>query len=247
MQDFTFVPVTFQRQSLDDWEEAMEPLVSKYIASFESKYDQDYIIKVVAVDKGQGWGELEGRAIVEAEPLVFHTGPLMEPLPTPDPLKELEETLERKYPPDRCSKDQMCEELALEWSQDLVNHLKRFSMPLHDPEPLENIDILDEDSEKTQYESGQLHNLGQFLALEPKVEKVNETLSVDLTLLVRLLRTSYHWQRFFSHGILSMYHTCGQALPMAIFDVSLCSYFRLRLHITGSEPKVVLKLKKNFG
>ena len=101
--DYTFVPVTFERKpSLDDWEEAMEPLVSKYIATFQSEYDKDYIIKVVAVDKGQGWGELEGRAIVEAEPIIFHTGPFMEPLPTPDPLLELEETLRRKYPPSKC-------------------------------------------------------------------------------------------------------------------------------------------------
>ena len=86
----------------------MQPLVSRYTATFESEFDKDYIIKVVAVDKGQGWGELEGRAIVEADPLVFHTGPLMEPLPPPDPYAELLETLERTYPSDRCSKDQMC-------------------------------------------------------------------------------------------------------------------------------------------
>ena len=120
----------------------------------------------------------------------------------------------------RYSKEQMCSELAYEWTQDLTNHLKRFAMPLHDPEPLDTIDILDEDLEVTKYEEGQLHNLGQFLALEPKVDKLNETLAINVTLLVRLLRTTYHWQRFFSNGILSMYHTCGQALPMAIFDVS---------------------------
>ena len=124
------------------------------------------------------------------------------------------------------SKEQMCNELAYEWTQDLTNHLKRFAMPIHDPEPLDTIDILDEDLEVTKYEEGQLHNLGQFLALEPKVDKLNETLAINVTLLVRLLRTTYHWQRFFSNGILSMYHTCGQALPMAIFDVSTFRHYR---------------------
>ena len=105
---YTFVPITLHKPSLDDWEEAMQPLVSRYTATFESEFDKNYIIKVVAVDKGQGWGELEGRAIVEADPLIFHTGPLMEPLPLPDPYAELQESLERKYPSARCNKDQMC-------------------------------------------------------------------------------------------------------------------------------------------
>ena len=36
-----------ERQPLmDDWEDAMQPLLSKYSASFEVEYDQDYFIKV---------------------------------------------------------------------------------------------------------------------------------------------------------------------------------------------------------
>ena len=31
---------------MDDWEDAMQPLLSKYSASFEVEYDQDYLIKV---------------------------------------------------------------------------------------------------------------------------------------------------------------------------------------------------------
>ena len=55
--------------------------------------------KVVAVDKGAGWGELEGRAIVEAKPIYYHSRPLMKP---PDPWKEIEENIKKKYPPELC-------------------------------------------------------------------------------------------------------------------------------------------------
>ena len=45
--NFTYVPVILERHPLmDDWEDAMQPLLSKYSASFEVEYDQDYLIKV---------------------------------------------------------------------------------------------------------------------------------------------------------------------------------------------------------
>ena len=52
---------------------------------------------------------------------------------------------------------------------------------------------------------------------------------VNVTLNFRLLRTSYVWQNFFSDGILSMYHTCGQNLPITIFDVRFFTTFIISL------------------
>lgn len=41
------IPISLEhKNSLDEWEEAMNPIFSKYIASFEAEYDQDYAIKV---------------------------------------------------------------------------------------------------------------------------------------------------------------------------------------------------------
>ena len=41
------IPVTFERKrSLDEWEEALNPLFSKYTSKFEADYDSDYLIKV---------------------------------------------------------------------------------------------------------------------------------------------------------------------------------------------------------
>ena len=52
-------------------------------------------------------------------------------------------------------------------------------------------------------------------------DDINTTFYIDITLKFRLLRTTYLWKYFFSNGILSMYHTCGQDLPFTYFDVSL--------------------------
>ena len=35
----------------------------------------------------------------------------------------------------------------------------------------------------------------------------------------RLLRVSYEWESFLMKGILSMYHTCGNDLPVALINV----------------------------
>ena len=64
---------------------------SQYVSIFEAEYDRDYVIQVVAVDGGAGWGEREGRAIVEAKPIFYHSRPFMKYLPPPDPLEEIPE------------------------------------------------------------------------------------------------------------------------------------------------------------
>lgn len=101
--NFTMIPITIVTKPLiDQLEEAMNPIFSQYMASFPSEYDTDYLIKVTAVDKGAGWGELEGRALVESKPIHYHSRPFMKPPLPPDPLEEMEETLKRKYPPGEC-------------------------------------------------------------------------------------------------------------------------------------------------
>ncbi len=97
------IPINLEHKtSLDEWEEAMNPIFSKYMATFEAEFDKDYVIKVVAVDKGAGWGELEGRAVVEAKPIYYHSRPFMPTPSPPDPLQEIEESLKKKYPPEDC-------------------------------------------------------------------------------------------------------------------------------------------------
>ena len=68
-----------------------ELVISQYVSIFEAEYDRDYVIQVVAVDSGAGWGELEGRAIVEAKPIFYHSRPFMKYLPPPEPLEEIPE------------------------------------------------------------------------------------------------------------------------------------------------------------
>merc|ERR1712001_557270 len=83
------------------------------------------------------------------------------------------------------------------------------------------------------YSEGKIHNLNLFttnvtehhfeidsgLKMENSSEEIienddiNTTFYIDITLKFRLLRTTYLWEYFFSSGILSMYHTCGQDLP----------------------------------
>ena len=74
-----------------------ENTVSNFVSfpwKFDNPYyhnDRDYVIQVVAVDGGAGWGEREGRAIVEAKPIFYHSRPFMKPPPPPDPLEEIPE------------------------------------------------------------------------------------------------------------------------------------------------------------
>lgn len=121
-----------------------------------------------------------------------------------------------------CSAHKLCTNLATEWAQDVTAHVARFALPYQDPKTLDPIDILvDEGEEESKrYADGKLHHLKRFQLNVSEAVKINETQAfcINVTLQFRLLRTSYVWQNFFSNGILSMYHTCGQPLPMAIFD-----------------------------
>ena len=53
----------------------------------------------MVVDKGTGWGESEGSAIVPSKPIFYRSNPYVEP-PTPLELATME--MERKYPKERC-------------------------------------------------------------------------------------------------------------------------------------------------
>ena len=129
-----------------------------------------------------------------------------------------------------CSTHQLCPALATEWAQDVTKHVARFALPYQDPKTLEPIDIEQEEETTKRYEDGKLHHLKQFESNITGLELVNQTLRINVTLKFRLLRTSYVWKNFFSDGILSMYHTCGEPLPMAIFDVIIVLFLKLELY-----------------
>ena len=101
----------------------------------------------------------------------------------------------------------------------------RFALPYQDPKTLGPIDIEDEEDkdETKRYEEGKLHHLKRFETNVTGVEQIEKTsvLKINVTLRFRLLKTTYVWQNFFRDGVLSMYHTCGEPLPVTIFDVSV--------------------------
>ena len=77
---FAFAHVKMvKKESMDEWQDVKNPLVTKYFATFEAEENTDYIIKVIARDKGLGWGEHEGQAWVEAKPIIFHVRPFWHP------------------------------------------------------------------------------------------------------------------------------------------------------------------------
>ena len=79
-EKFAIAPVDMVRkEKMEDWTDVKTPSVTKYLATFEAKENTDYIIKVIARDKGLGWGEHEGQAWVEAKPIIFHVRPFWHP------------------------------------------------------------------------------------------------------------------------------------------------------------------------
>ena len=81
------------------WSSAKEGLVLHQVISITS------LLQVVAVDKGAGWGEFEGKAIVFSDPLFYKSRAFREdppPPPPPDPLVLARESMERKYPTPLC-------------------------------------------------------------------------------------------------------------------------------------------------
>ena len=59
-------------------------------------------IKVVAVDKGSGWGENEGKAIVYSKPIVFKSRAFIENLQPEDLMALARQKMEEAYPPETC-------------------------------------------------------------------------------------------------------------------------------------------------
>ena len=57
----------------------------------------------MAIDKGAGWGEHEGKAIVEAKPILFHSRPYLPTPEPPDPLEIIRNDLNKRYPPHQCT------------------------------------------------------------------------------------------------------------------------------------------------
>lgn len=87
---------------------------------------------------------------------------------------------------------------------------------------LASLEISEEGKNEVEvYAAGQLKNLRSAEGQVSGIEVMDDHTLVNITVRVRLLRTSYLWtSSFFTEGILSMYYTCGQKLPLAIFKVS---------------------------
>jgi len=218
MPTFKKVAVKLERRtSVETWEESIQPIVTKFSAQIKVKYDTVYIIRVVAIDKGAGWGEFEGRAIVKSKNIVFRSRAYQ---PPPDPVAIARQKIYRRYPPQLCREHQLCVAFAEEWANDVVEHALKHSLRYSDPEPLPSIAVReDQDDEKVEYyEDGRLNNLKHAKGHVSGVEIKDDHTIVNITLQFRLLRTSYLWHAYFTHGILSMYYTCGQPLPIAIFQ-----------------------------
>ena len=96
----------------------------------------------------------------------------------------------------------------------------------NDPVDLASLEISEEGKNEVEvYAAGQLKNLRSAEGQVSGIEVKDDHTLVNITVRVRLLRTSYLWtSSFFTEGILSMYYTCGQKLPLAIFKVSLAGY-----------------------
>ncbi|TRY79983.1 hypothetical protein TCAL_05143 [Tigriopus californicus] len=246
----------FKERVLDDWEDPITPLVSRYWANITVKYDTKYLIKVFAVDKGTGWGESEGKAIVSSKPIYFQSRAFME-IPKPlDPKVSMQRELDEAYPPNICSVGHMCEQLARDWIVDVAEHAKSHSLRYHDPEFLPPLDIRWEDNRRV-YEQGRLLRLSRVNLNETSINNSsNSSLEISLVLHLRMLRITYWWQSFFTNGLLSLYHTCGENLPLAIFrDVDVDEveetlppdcflpirvWFQVPMHSTKILPRILL-------
>eukprot|EP00095_Tigriopus_kingsejongensis_P010964 snap_masked-scaffold129_size324999-processed-gene-2.2 protein:Tk10964 transcript:snap_masked-scaffold129_size324999-processed-gene-2.2-mRNA-1 annotation:"hypothetical protein SPN3US_0162" len=210
-------PVAMQRDTLlDDWEDPITPLIIRYGANITVDVNTEYLITVFAVDKGAGWGESEGKAIVSSKPIFYQSRAFIEVPPHPQEIAR--RAIDQAYPPQTCSFRLMCAQLAQEWISDVANHTRSHYLRYHDPEFLPPIDIRWRENRRI-YEQGRLLRLSQVQLHQTQVLQLdNGTLEVSVTLNVRMIRVSYWWQSFFTHGMLSLYHTCGEELPIAIFQ-----------------------------
>ena len=67
-------------------------------------------------------------------------------------------------------------------------------------------------------------------------------ISVDVRF--RLFRVAYHWDSFLMQGILSMYHTCGERLPMTMVHVSM-KYYLLSCNVYVKHTKSLKHVDRN--
>lgn len=182
----------------------------------EVNYNTTYIIRAVAIDKGLGWGDHEGFAEVKSKEVVFRSRIYQAP---PDPVQVARRKIEERYPPQLCREHQLCVEFAQEWAEDVTKTAIENSLRYNDPVDLDSLAISEDGKDEVEvYEAGQLKNLRSASGEVSEIEVMDDHTVVNITVRVRLLRTSYLWtSSFFTQGILSMYYTCGQKLPLAIF------------------------------
>jgi len=190
---------------------------TKYAAQIRSvQYNTTYVIRAVAIDKGLGWGDYEGFAEVKSRDVVFRSRIYQAP---PDPVQVAKRKQQERYPPQMCREHQLCVEFAQEWAEDVTRIAIENSLRYNDPVDLASLEISEEGKNEVEvYAAGQLKNLRSAEGQVSGIEVKDDHTLVNITVRVRLLRTSYLWtSSFFTEGILSMYYTCGQKLPLAIF------------------------------
>ena len=199
----------------------------------------------MAVDKGAGWGEYEGHAIVFSKPVRYRTRVFTK---KPDPEEVATMEFVDKYPPSECGRRIFCEQFAREWTDDVVDYVIEHSLTHNDPQYLPPVKVYT-DGDEMIYEEGRLSNIRNAVGEVRNVsvrENQTDFLTVEIVFKFRLLRSSYLWHNFISKHTLSMYYTCGQNLPLAIFNVSL-TLFQIFPQLTNLFLRILTKniLKKS--
>lgn len=138
---FKKVAVRLERNTngIQTWEESMQPRITMYRATINGvHYDTDYIIRAVAIDKGTGWGEFEGKAEVKSKTIKFRTRAFQAP---PDPVEIARRNFNNRYPPKLCREHQLCVAFAEEWANDVIEAALGQSLRYNDPEPMPRLAI----------------------------------------------------------------------------------------------------------
>ena len=222
---FQTAPAFFEQPEIDDWDDVGEDPVNRYWANVTVEFNSIYEFRVAAVDKGVQLDpddpEPNGAAVIHSSLVTFAVPEFVSP---PTAAQLAQERLRRAYPPDLCNERRLCSQLAAEWLLVLSNAALDRRIRRRDPDFLPNIDLrfsrLTEKNKRRKYERGEFHGLSRTKFVGLPIIKILSTgqLKARLDFKIRLPKVSFSWEGFFSHGILSLYHTCGQDLPTAIFN-----------------------------
>ncbi|XP_040572745.1 uncharacterized protein [Lepeophtheirus salmonis] len=199
-------------KSLNDWTAVIEDdLDVNYKANISVKPNTQYIFtvlyfKVFAIDKGAGWGELEGTAYVSSDHIKLTTN-------TNAP-KTISKTSIAQDEPESKLRDSV-----EQWVFQLI---KKRLWNSHDKNNYKfSPDIWIKNGDRIQrYEEGKIFGLRRPTFEVSKLSNENDYINVNVTLKFPYLRTTYVWRSFISAGVITLYHTCGKKLPLGSFLIS---------------------------